>query len=608
MQKRTPPIGTPAPIRAARALALALLLALSAAFASGATPPTTLDYDVVVVGAEPEAVAAAIAAAESGARTLLISEAPRLGGLFVRGALNVLDLRVTPADFQLGVFDRWWRRNGRHHAFDVAQAERIFAQMLAEAGVEVRLQSAPIAPLLDDGRVVGIELAEGSGGALRAGMVIDATEDADLAAAAGAPSRFGFEELGWPVRMADTLVLRIDGVNWPALQLGANLRGRDYAYVDAHVAYGHFAGVPAAYRPLEPGLRLRGLNIGRQSDGSVLINALLIYGINPFDPESRAEGIARAQREAPRIVEYLAGEIPGFGRARLGGFADDLYVRQTRHTLTECRLSIDDVLDHRVEPTDIAKGGYPLDVQTLQPTDTGFVFGLPEIYGGRLCMMVPLDVDGLWVVGRSAGFDPIAQSSARVVPFGMAMAEAAGVAAAMALELGVSPRAFIADEARLVAVREELGRRGAALPVVAERRPAGPVDHPHYGAYRSMLRWGLALGGYSNDPRLDDGASGTSLIYLLSNLAQRAFDDPAMGRSQIERFGLPNEPLQAELAARIVGDAIARLEGGGAASSWSDLQQLGFVGAPPDGALSRGEVYALASWILERNGRSFPTP
>ena len=569
--------------------------------------PARPDYDVVVVGAEPEAVAAAIAAAESGARTLLVSEAPRLGGLFVRGALNVLDLRVTPVDFQLGIFDRWWRRNGRQHAFDVGEAERSFATMLTEAGVEVVLSSAPISPLMDHQRVLGVTIGEQR---VVAAAVIDATEDADLAAAAGANFRFGFEEIGWPVRMADTLVLRIDGVNWPALQLGASLRGRDYAYVDNHVAYGHFGGVPASYQPVEPGLRLRGLNIGRQGDGSVLINALLIYGIDPFDAASRAEGVARAQREAPRIVAYLAGEVPGFGRARLGGFADDLYVRQTRHTLTECRLTIDDVLDHRVDATDVAKGGYPLDVQTLQPSDTGFVFGLPDIYGGRLCMMVPLHVDGLWVVGRSAGYDPIAQSSARVVPFGMAMAEAAGVAAVQALAAGLSPRAFIAAEERLAAVRNELQLRGAALPNVAERRPAGPVEHPNYVDYRTMLRWGLALGGYSNEPRLGEAVNGTALIYLLSNVAQRAFGDSAMGRSQIERFGLPHEPLTADLAASIVGDALAQLEGSGSAPgvSWADLRELGLPLDEPGSALSRGEVYALASWILHRSGRAYPNP
>ena len=53
-------------------------------------------YSVIVLGSEPEAIVAAISAAESGAKTLLISSDNRLGGLFVEGMLNMLDLRTQP--------------------------------------------------------------------------------------------------------------------------------------------------------------------------------------------------------------------------------------------------------------------------------------------------------------------------------------------------------------------------------------------------------------------------------------------------------------------------------------------------------------------------------
>ncbi|HLV13424.1 MAG TPA: FAD-dependent oxidoreductase, partial [Trueperaceae bacterium] len=109
---------------AARALAALAVVALALAAAgaraapgAGAAPPAAgaepdvnrLGVDVLVYGSEPEAIAAAVAAAEEGARTLLVTPDDRLGGLFVLGELNVLDLKTQPHDFQLGLFDRWWR-------------------------------------------------------------------------------------------------------------------------------------------------------------------------------------------------------------------------------------------------------------------------------------------------------------------------------------------------------------------------------------------------------------------------------------------------------------------------------------------------------------------
>jgi hypothetical protein len=591
--------------RTAAAALAAWTLVLGFALAQPVPTVATETWDVVVVGSEPEAIAAAVAAAEEGARTLLVTADPRLGGLFVRGALNVLDLRSTPVDYQRGIFERWWRRVGRYHAFDVERAERAFADLLAQSGVEVRLSQAHAQPWLEGDRVVGVLLGAQ---AIRAHQVVDGTADADLAAAAGARSSWGFGSIGLDARMADTLVFRIDGVDWSGLRRGIDARGRDYAYADERVAYGHFGGHPAAYPAQGEGLRLRGLNLGVQDDGSVLVNALLIYGLDALDPESRAEGRARAAAEIDGIVAWLARDLPGFERARAGGVADELYVRQTRHLDAVCMLTIDHVVDHLVTDQDVAAGGYPLDVQTLRPSDNGFVFGMPEIYGGRLCMGVPNGVEGLWVVGRSAGYDPLAQSSARVVPFGMAMAEAVGVAAAWGLNHDRTPFDVATDPSAIAEVRARLLERGAYLPPVAARRPAGPIGHLHYQDYRTMLRWGLAVGGYGNEPSLDAEVSPTGLLHLLANIGQRALSDDEIGRRVIQRIGLATGPLAADDAARIVGAFLveARLIVAPAGTTWSDLVALGLPHREPTRPLQRGEIYALATFVLDLANRRYP--
>lgn len=373
-------------------------------------------------------------------------------------------------------------------------------------------------------------------------------------------------------------------------------RGKTYASVDAHVAWGDFGGYPAAYQAQEEGIRLRGLNLGRQDDGSVLVNALLIYGIDPFDADSIADGFARAEREAPRIIEYLKQELPGFENAYYGGVAEALYIRESRHLNAECQLSVNDVLDNRVTMNDIAAGGYPLDVQTLTPFDNGFVYGTPDIYGVQLCVSVPENVDNLWVVGKAAGYDPLAASSARVVPFGMAVAEAVGVAAALADARALTPRAFQQQDATIAALRRTLLERDAYLPTVNARTPVGPYDSPYYQDYRLLLSRGLAVGGYNNNPGLDQQMQTLSYVYLLSNVAQRFHNNHDAGPNLVSKYGAQTAPLTSDLALGITVDAACQL-GVCVKRSWSALKaaQLAPENFPTDGLFNRGEMYALAA-------------
>jgi hypothetical protein len=572
-------------------------LVLSFAFGQGLAADdlhaTVLHADVLVLGSEPEGIIAAVAAAQEGARTLLVTPHERLGGLFVTGQMNALDLRTRPRLLQRGLFEAWWWRVGRGSAFDVRRAEEAFEAMLLAAGVEVVRNAGKMAAALEGERAIGVRFGERT---LYARQLIDATPEADIAAAAGAPYTVGFASLGVNARMADTLVFRIDGVDWPRLTREVKGRGRGYAEINSHAAWGDFGGYPARYETVEEGIRLRGLNLGRQEDGSVLVNALLIYGVDPFDPASRAEGKARAAREAPRIVAYLRSGVPGFEEALSGGVAETLYIRESRHLEALCTLSADDVLDNVVTELDVAAGGYPLDVQTLTPNDHGYVFGLPEVYGVRLCVAVPKGVDNLWVVGKAAGYDPLAASSARVVPMGMALGEAVGVAAARATEASVTPAAFATSREHVLALRERLLARGAYLPEVRERTPVGPHEHEFFPAYRLLLGRGLAVGGYDNNPRLDEKIAALDFLYLLSGVARRFHGDDRLGPDLVAKHGMPSGPLTSELALALTQGA-ACLLGVCPPQAWEALKERGLAPPrfPPQDALTKGEAYALAA-------------
>ena len=315
-----------------RSIAAALLVLL---LGLGSALGNPLRFDVLVYGSEPEAVVAAVAAAEEGASVVLVAEAGRLGGLFVQGELNVLDLKTQPHDFQLGLFERWWALVGREEAFDVPLAEAAFHRLLADAGVSTYLGARDVVPhIVAPGLVTGASFMSAAGASVtvEARQLIDASGDADLAANAGVGFDLGWRAFGVDQRMADTLVLNVEGVDWTALTEGVRERGRSYAIAKEWVVWGHFGGVPAAYQPTQPGMRLRGLNLGRQHDGTVFINALLLYGLDPLDPASLADGRARALVEGEHIVAYLAEHVPGFADASLAGAAETLYVRESEVT------------------------------------------------------------------------------------------------------------------------------------------------------------------------------------------------------------------------------------------------------------------------------------
>lgn len=605
-------------MRTLKALAVLVAVVACAHAAAQAAPSLPVErlrmsVDVLVYGSEPEGVIAAVAAAREGAETVLITPDPRIGGLFVLGELNVLDLKTQPFDYQLGLFDTWWRLVGRDEAFDVTRAEAAFEELLRDAGVERFRSVAEVFPIVaaDGSRVAGAEFVDevGRGWQILARQLIDASGDADLAAMAGAAFDFGWERFGVDQRMADTLVFRLGGVDWGALVAGVNERGRAYAVAKPSVVWGHFGGYPAAYTPTDPSLRLRGLNLGRQDDGTVLVNALLIYDIDPLDAASRAAGRERAMRELPSVVAYLAAAIPGLENARLAGAAETLYVRESRHLRSLCDLRADDALGNRVTAFDVAAGGYPLDAQTYTRFDSGFVFGVPVIYGGRLCMGVSRGgPDDLWVVGRSAGYDPVAFSSARVVPFGMAMAEAAGLAAALAAASNDSATSFVLAEPAVHEVRTRLTAHGAYLPPVTSRPPVGPVSHPSYDAFRTLVARGLSVAGYDNDPRLSAPVTALSFAYLLSNVATRFYFRDDVGQTLVDAAvsaaERPDAPLDAAVAAATLEAALCALLTCPTGDGWAGLLEVGVAASatPPAGALDRGAAYELAAGLAKLAG------
>ncbi|EAZ84184.1 hypothetical protein BB14905_15385 [Bacillus sp. B14905] len=92
------------------------------------------EYDVIVIGGEPEGVAAAVASARNGAKTLLVEKREELGGLFTYGMLNFLDI---PRDghnnsISEGIFKEWHELVRGNDAFGIVGAKAAFKKLIDE--------------------------------------------------------------------------------------------------------------------------------------------------------------------------------------------------------------------------------------------------------------------------------------------------------------------------------------------------------------------------------------------------------------------------------------------------------------------------------------------
>ncbi|WP_051688099.1 FAD-dependent oxidoreductase [Desulfofalx alkaliphila] len=488
---------------------------------------TAENYQLIVVGSDPEGIAAAVAGARNGLTTLLVDDRPVLGGLMTLGWLNTIDMNYDPNKEILnkGIFLEFFNQV-EGDSFDVNTAQRVFNRMVEnEPNLSLLLEAHDIEPIVNEGEhlpaVTGVSLTDKDGKRreFTAPVVIDATQDADLAAAAGVPYSLALEDMGYQDRYVAVTpvfqlknVSRLDWLHMGAALLWERLTG-EHAGINLVSAWG-FREVMNQYQSHNEQVGIRGLNIGRQNDGTLLVNALHVYDINPLDEEELAEAYRLAEAELPHIVRYLREKIPGLKNAQLMALAPELYVRESRHIYGEYRLTVDDVLENKDFPDAVAYGSYPIDIQATAADFRGAVVGAPAQYGIPLRCFVPQGVDGLLVVGRSASFDSLAHGSARVIPVGMAAGEAAATAAALSLETGVGLRQLCHDKQLMDRLRERL--RGQGMKIEPFHYPAPETDHWAYEGLKFVRGLGLVFGGYKNQYHLDDEIPEEQFINLLS--------------------------------------------------------------------------------------------
>lgn len=424
--------------------------------------PVAEEADLVVVGGGSAGTAAAITAARAGLRTVLVEEAPFLGGMSTGGCVGTFcgfvyreragDLVPLVGGFAAEVRDRLAARGHCYGPVPFKTTGAIpyvpwglktlyDAMVRTEPNLRVWLHAHLTHALAADGRVHAVTVTTRSGSAaLRAPYFLDATGDATVARAAGAPVREG-GPIQYPSMMFYMQHVDLERALPHVLALGELL---DRHYVDAELPRRSGNVIPT----------------GRPGEVLVAMSRVAIAGRPPDCADAAELTLAEmlGRQQAERCAEFLRAQVPGFEQAFLSDTAPRLGIRETRHVRGRYTLTGDDVLGGRKFDDGICRSAWPIELHVEDGAtewrflDEGLWYTVPY-----RCL-VPERVGNLLVVGRALSATREGFASVRVIGPCMGEGQAAALAVVEAL-----PRGGALGDVDVGAVRARLAALGVPL-------------------------------------------------------------------------------------------------------------------------------------------------
>jgi hypothetical protein len=427
------------------------------------------EYEVAVLGGGPAGIAAAVASARAGRRTLLIERYGFLGGMgTAAGVTNFCGLHANVhgamhrvvqgvASELLARIDRLGGLNAPHlilgkilaQAYDTAAYKIAADDLLAAHKVDILFHALGAGVVMHDDKRIHALMVETKAGrqAVTAGIFIDCSGDGDLAAWAGAAFEVGDNAGGM---LFPSMMFRLNGID-------PGKAGEAWRTIPALMAQAEAAGThkfprkAAIVRPQRSGIEWR-VNFTQlaRADGQA---------VNGLAPDELTRGEIDGRRQAAEAFAFLR-TVPGFEQSYIVDLPPQLGIRETRRVIGGHMLSGEDVLGCASFDDSIGVNGWPME----QHVAGDVIFKFPPIPESRgfnelpYRMLVPEVLDNLLVAGRCASMTHDGQSAARVSGACFAMGEAAGTAAALALGGNTIPRDIAVEK-----LQTQLRQQGAFI-------------------------------------------------------------------------------------------------------------------------------------------------
>ena len=410
------------------------------------------EYQVIVCGGGPAGCAAAISAGRGGCRTLLVEETGMLGGVggpggvshwlggrsrdcstFVVGGIFESLVREAAAEGiailpEVEEFSPFGWGSGPHHLtagvpFDHWRMAEFLDRKVLEAGVDICFFTRFIGAECHDGRITGITLHNKSGLThWQPRLVIDATGDADVAAAAGCDCSFGTPE---GLTAPASLEFRVSGVDTGAMRnyIREHQAGRFLVEIGKLRSAGQW---PFPYD--------RFISVRMVDRDMLLVNTVRLVGVNGTDGKSLSDAMIRGRREIMALFEIMKKYFPGFKNSRIADIATIPGIRESRRISSGDTLTVEDILRHRQLEDIIGYCCYGWDLPDPERPSLQHFHGrvaAPEYFPLPFHIMKPHSVTNLLCPGRAVDAEREVLGAIRVMASCMAMGEAAGTAATL---------------------------------------------------------------------------------------------------------------------------------------------------------------------------------
>ena len=410
--------------------------------------------DVMVVGGGTAGTIAAIQAARLGARTVLVEAGSQLGGTTTTAGVDIpglfhawgrqviagigWDLVVKTVELNGNRLPDFTKPVPTHSKHQVRMCGQLYAALAeeacVEAGVELRYYESPTSiEKTADGWKVHL-VGKGTQADYTVRQLIDTTGNASVVGMIGlARSREATIQPG-------TLIYRLGGYDLKSLNFTLLEREGKRAFDEGRLRPGdiHQGG-------------LRGF-LGGGGE-----NAMHIFDADSSTSVLHTQTNIRGRQSLLRMVRFLKKQ-PGMENLRIERLQPEAGIRETFRIVGRTTITVDDYTSGRHFDDAVAYAFYPVDLHDAhgvrpKPLAQGVVPTIP------LGALIPADSRNLMAAGRSISSDRLANSALRVQASCMAMGQAAGATAALAVQRGATPHEVPIEE-----VRRTLAKHGAIVP------------------------------------------------------------------------------------------------------------------------------------------------
>jgi hypothetical protein len=395
--------------------------------------PVAGEWEVLVCGAGPSGIAAAVSAARQGLKTAVLERYGIVGGCMTAGNVTTLMGDASPGGIWEEVMSLV-EAPDHGTAIDPEAAKPRLLEFLLRSGAELYLQTPVMDVLTENGIISGAAAGTLQGpAAFKAKRVIDATGDGYVAAAAGAEVMIGRDGDGLvqPV----SLMYHIEGVD-PSAAIVCR-HEEDDTLLPNGKHYLALCEEAARNGELPPHVTIVRLYPCRQK-GEYLVNATQQGRVNTLDHRELVNAEYELRGQMEKVNDFLKREVPGFSRIRTRVSCAAIGVRESRRIKGRYELSAEDVLEGRkFDDVVVHKVNFPIDIHNPAGGGQAEKEGKPFQAGNYdipLRCLQPLKVENLILCGRNISGSHRAHASYRVMCIAMAIGQAAAMIAKASLD------------------------------------------------------------------------------------------------------------------------------------------------------------------------------